>query len=292
SDPFGLESLEDVSQKAATIFTDGVASDLAAGVNLVNLGAGQAGFSDEFALMLNAIEDYNQTMDNMGQFLPYAPEITVPSPQTRKVLVAGYTIDQISNSKIKVEYIDTDKGRQVKFTSEGISDPATPFTFRITVTGKFGTVSKVIDAELHLPLDKVLVGGSPWKITYLNVDGEDQFKLHKRGNHFCNGTEYFDEYKMNSGTMSFSTSNGGSMALNGELHTHKMTGAGTSNCTYLGTEILPENNSQGITWTWDAAKSMIKIPQLVNDDVDEYVVSYQNNTITLKSIYVEIRLQK
>lgn len=292
SDPFGLESLDEVSNKTAVIFEDGKATNLTAGVNVVNLSTNRAGFSPEFAAMLSSINEYNETMDNMGQFLPYAPEITVPSAQTVKRFVAGYTVDQISNPAIKVQYVDNDKGRQVKFTGEGINAPLTSFTFRITVASKFGTVSKIIDAELQLPMDKVLVGGSPWKVTYLNMDGQDQFQLHKLGNHFCNGVEYFDEYKINNATMSFTAAKGGSFISNGELHTHKMTDEGTSNCIYLGTEVVPENYNEALTWTFDANKNIVKIPELVNDDVDEYVASYQNNTLILKSLYVEIRLQK
>lgn len=291
SDPFGLKSLEEVGNKAGELFIEGEARDLSAGVLLINASNDNKGFSEDFAMMVNSMENYNEVMDDIGQFLPYVPHIDIPSSQQEKLFVSGYTISDISNPKIKVQVIEGGKGKQVKFTADGLSDPLTSFTFKLTVKGKYGEVSKTVDAQLQLPLDKVLVGGSPWKITYLNVDGEDQFKFQKRGNVICAGTTYWDEYRILSATMSFTAGHGGSLNSQGELKTHNTSGQG-DNCTYLGSETNPENNNSAITWTFDPKTEVIKIPELVNDDVDEYKVTYSGGVVTLKSLYVEIRLVK
>jgi hypothetical protein len=45
-----------------------------------------------------------------------------------------------------------------------------------------------------------------------------------------------------------------------------------------------------INWTLDKTTMMMKIPELVDDGVDEYKLTLSNGVLTLKSIYIEIRM--
>ncbi|MGZ5245425.1 MAG: hypothetical protein ACXWD4_16000, partial [Bacteroidia bacterium] len=291
--PFAPLDMEDPKKekKSSISFLDGEETFLSAGINITNLNRQNANISPALEVIISNIDNFKQTLVKIDEFLPYSLDAEVPVAKTEKIFVTNYTIDQISNSKISVEIIDKPEGIKVKFSIKDAVEEKTNFTFRMTVKTEFGEVSKVIEATLELPLDKILINGSPWKIISLNVDGEDQFKEKKLGNHWCKDVEYFDYSKILSATMSFTSSKGGSYGSTFENKYPTISGEG-SNCSYLGMDTKTESESIGISWAFNKTTNVIKIPELVNDNVDEYTVTYDNGIITLKSIYVEIRLQK
>ncbi|MGZ5303618.1 MAG: hypothetical protein ACXWDO_05870 [Bacteroidia bacterium] len=160
SDPFGVESIDNAYQKRSNLtFSEGEESNLNIAINLINASRDNADFSPEFEFMIDGIDDYIKTMQNIGQFLPYAPQADVPQSKSEKLNISGFTIDEISNPNISVQLIDGGNGKRVKFTANSITDAKTPFTFRVNVETKYGNASKTISAELQ----KISVKGK-WNV--------------------------------------------------------------------------------------------------------------------------------
>jgi hypothetical protein len=290
-DPFAPVEMDDPKKRSVLTFTADKENHLSASVTFTNLNRQNVSLSPAFTEMISSIDYHNQTMENIGQFLPYKANMEVPAEKTEQIYLQDYTIDQISNPNISVQITDDIIGRKVKFTPKNITAPETNFTFHINVKTAYGEVTKTIEATLELPLDKVLISGSPWKLIGFEVDGEDYFKSQKRGNSFCNNVEYFEYSKILNATMSFMNNYVGSFSGNVEIQYPIFSYSG-NNCYYLGMETKTESENQGLNWTFNQTTNIIKIPELVNDDVDEYKVTYDKGIITLISLYNSIRLQK
>lgn len=156
-DPFAPLNMEDTkNEKKNTIsFIANQESDLLAGVNFTNLNRQNTNVSPAFPEMIANIDNHTQTMENLGQFLPYVPEMNVPAAKTQKIYFHEFTIDQISKSNITVQIIDKPEGKKVKFSIKDPETEKTSFTFRMTVKTEFGEVSKVFEAEL---MDELKIG--------------------------------------------------------------------------------------------------------------------------------------
>ncbi|MEX0595024.1 MAG: hypothetical protein WD512_00885, partial [Candidatus Paceibacterota bacterium] len=132
-DPFAPLRMDDPEKRNTYSFNADEETYFSAGVTFTNLNRQNANVSPEFTEMISSIDYHNQTMVNIGKYLPYAPLIIVPTNKTEKRKVWDYTIDQISNPNITVQISEDMNGKKVKFVPKNISIPSTNFTFRIHV---------------------------------------------------------------------------------------------------------------------------------------------------------------
>jgi hypothetical protein len=290
SDVFGLKSFEDAKQKAGTlVFEDGKEYSLSAGVMTVNLNRQDQDAFPEFKDFISGVDSYNETLQEFTEFLPYVPTKEVPAPVSEKRYYADYTIDQISDSRISIQTLPGGRGKKVKVTCTGTVDGPVNFTMRMKMTSPHGNVEKTFECEYQPDIASILEGGSAWKITYLNVDGADQFKKIATGNKICDNQTYYDSTQMVSGNMSFTRTGTGSMVLYYNEYRNTFSESG-GNCTHTGGGWSMNPETTPINWTLDKTTMMMKIPELVDDGVDEYKVTLANGVLTLKSIYIEIRM--
>lgn len=144
---FGIESIEDGSKRNKVIFLNNEATSFSAGIILTNLNrqSNIPGYSSTIA----KIDYLNSMYTKFSSFLPGLQQTILPARSSEKLYVSSYSIDQISDSRVTVNMTNGGTGKMLKFSSN--SNSSFDFTFRLTVTSKYGTVSKTIQARLSNP---------------------------------------------------------------------------------------------------------------------------------------------
>lgn len=293
-DPFAVFNLDDTKQQriAAAEFEVDKEYQYSAGVQLVNVNSQNTDLFPAFGEMVQDINDYNTAMNDLGQFLPYVPEVKVPAAKTEKLYVAGFTIDQISDSRVKIEVKEGGKGKVIKIsTNTGIVEESIPLSFTVNYKTNFGSASKTISASLIQPVDKILTSCSPLKITKWVEGDVDLFTMHEYWRWKCSGTEYINREQVLQASLTFLANGTGTSYENyHEIYYENKTTACDVNKVdrqkaYYGTMI----------WSYNRAAKTINAVFTDDEGVQKNVtanVSVQNGTITFSATGLLLAMQK
>ena len=208
NDPFAVLEIDDTQQHRITAQEFELDKEYAysAGLQLVNVNSQNTAAFPGFAGIIDGINNYNTAMTDLGQFLPYVPELHVPAAKNEKLYVAGYTVDQVSDNRVNVEIKDGPKGKLIKLSLKApIVETVINFTFRVNYTSNYGNGFKQIQATLNIPLDKMLVSVSPLTITTWNEGGVDLFTMHEIWRWSCGTTGYINKEQLLSASISFAS---------------------------------------------------------------------------------------
>jgi hypothetical protein len=264
NDPFAVLEIDDTQQQRITAqeFELDKEYTYSAGLQLVNVNSQNATAFPVFAGIINGINNYNTAMTDLGQFLPYVPELQVPPAKNEKLYVSGYTVDQVSDNRVSVDIKDGAKGKLIKVSIKApIVETVINFTFRVNYTSNYGNGSKQIQATLNIPLDKMLVMTSPLTITTWNEGGVDLFTMHEIWRWTCGTTEYINREQLLSASISFAS--GGTSSVTERYHEIYYDNPGTTCATVRKVD---QEKSYGNTATWSANNATKVITVTFTDD--------------------------
>lgn len=158
---FGAKSIEEVigiqeeaetqqgNRMVAQSFIQNREYEYAIGLNLVNVNRTDASAIPGFAEIIKTVDDVNSNFEGLLQFLPPLPQLKIPLQKKEKSYVSGFTITEISDSRIGVTLNNGGKGKLIKFSlTSGTVSADINFTFKVNYTSKYGNASTVIDATL------------------------------------------------------------------------------------------------------------------------------------------------
>jgi hypothetical protein len=276
NDPFAVLEIDDTQQQRITAqeFELDKEYTYSAGLQLVNVNSQNTTAFPVFAGIINGINNYNSAMTDLGQFLPYVPELQVPPAKNEKLYVSGYTVDQVSDNRVNVEIKDGAKGKLIKLSLKApIVETVINLTFRVNYTSNYGNGSKQIQATLNIPLDKMLVSVSPLTITTWNEGGVDLFTMHEIWRWTCGTTEYINKEQLLSATISFAGN--GTASVTERYHEIYYDNPGTTCATVRKVD---QEKSYGNTATWSVNNSTKTITVTFTDDQG------QQKTITAPAI--------
>ncbi|HJW15985.1 MAG TPA: hypothetical protein VJ499_02645, partial [Flavisolibacter sp.] len=258
-DPFAVLEIDDTQQQRITAQEFELDKEYvySAGLQLVNLGSQNTAAFPAFAGIIDGINSYNAAMTDLGQFLPYVPELKVPVAKNEKLYVSGYTVDQVSDNRVSVEFRDGAKGKLIKVgLKTPIVETVINFTFRVNYTSNYGNGSKQIQATLNIPLDKMLVRASPLTITTWVEGGVDLFTMHEYWRWKCGTTEYVNKDQLLSASISFA--DGGTCNVTEKYHEIYYDNPGTT-CATVRKVDQEKTYSTTSTWSADNATKMITV---------------------------------
>jgi hypothetical protein len=264
NDPFAVLEIDDTQQQRITAqeFELDKEYTYSAGLQLVNVNSQNATAFPVFAGIINGINNYNTAMTDLGQFLPYVPQLQVPPAKNEKLYVSGYTVDQVSDNRVSVDIKDGAKGKLIKVSIKApIVETVINFTFRVNYTSNYGNGSKQIQATLNIPLDKMLVMTSPLTITTWNEGGVDLFTMHEIWRWTCGTTEYINREQLLSASISFAS--GGTSSVTERYHEIYYDNPGTTCATVRKVD---QEKSYGNTATWSANNATKVITVTFTDD--------------------------
>jgi hypothetical protein len=264
NDPFAVLEIDDTQQQRVTAqeFELDKEYTYSAGLQLVNVNSQNTAAFPSFAGIIDGINNYNTAMTDLGQFLPYVPELHVPAAKSEKLYVSGYTVDQVSDNRVNVEIKDGTKGKLIKISLKTpIVETVINFTFRVNYTSNYGNGSKQIQATLNIPLDKMLVSVSPLTITTWIEGGVDLFTMHEIWRWTCGTTGYINKEQLLSATISFAS--GGTSNVTERYHEIYYDNPGTTCATVRKVD---QEKSYSNTATWSANNSTKNITVTFKDD--------------------------
>lgn len=294
-DPFAVLKLDDTKQEKvmAQEFEMDKEYAYSAGIQLVNLNSQNAGAFPTFAGAIQGINNYNTTMTDLGQFLPFVPLMKMPDAKTEKLYVSGYTIDQVSDSRLNVELKDGIKGKLIKFSLKApLVEEKIDFTFRVNYTSNFGSGSTQVAASLLLPLDKMLLKVGAFKITRWTEGGVDLFSMHEIHRWKCGQTEYINKEQLLDASLSFAAD--GSCNVSEKYHEIYYDNPGTTCATV---RFVDQEKTYSSTSSWSAvnATKMITV-SFKNDQGQIQMLTapavIQNGTLTLSAGGATLAMQK
>ena len=294
-DPFAVLEIDDTQQQRITAQEFELDKDYAysAGLQLVNLNSQNAAAFPDFTGIINSINNYNIAMTDLGQFLPYVPEMHVPAAKNEKLYVSGYTVDQVSDNRVSVEIRDGAKGKLIKV---GLKTPVVEsvinFTFRVNYTSNYGNGSKQIQATLNIPLDKMLVRASPFTITTWVEGGVDLFTMHEYWRWKCGTTEYVNKDQLLSASISFA--NGGTCNVTEKYHEIYYDNPGTTCATVRKVDQEKTYNTTS-TWSADNATKMITVTFKDEQGQDKTLTApavIQNGVLTISGGGATLAMKK
>jgi hypothetical protein len=295
NDPFAVLEIDDTQQQRITAqeFELDKEYTYSAGLQLVNVNSQNATAFPVFAGIINGINNYNTAMTDLGQFLPYVPELQVPAAKNEKLYVSGYTVDQVSDNRVNVEIKDGAKGKLIKLSLKApIVETVINLTFRVNYTSNYGNGSKQIQATLNIPLDKMLVSVSPLTITKWNEGGVDLFTMHEYWRWTCGTTEYINKEQLLSASISFAS--GGTSNVTEKYHEIYYDNPGTTCATVRKVD---QEKSYGNTATWSANNATKTITVTFKDDQGQEKTLtapavIQNGVLTISGGGATLAMQK
>jgi hypothetical protein len=294
-DPFAVLQIDDTKQQKimAQEFEVDKEYEYSAGLQLVNVGSQNAASFPSFAGIIEGINNYNTAMTDLGQFLPFVPEMKVPAAKAEKLYVSGYTVDQVSDSRVNVEFKDGPKGKLIKLTLKAplVADVIN-LTFRVNYTSNYGNGSLQVAATLVLPLDKMLVNASPFKITRWVEGGVDLFTMHEIWRWKCDQKEYINKEQLLDATLSFAA--GGTCTMSEKYHEVYYDNPGTTCATV---RLVDQEKTYGSTSSWSVVNATRMVTISFKDDTgqDHTLTApavIQNGTLTLSAGGVTLAMQK
>lgn len=291
--PFAIFDVEDTDQRmmAQEFVVDSV-YNYTAGVRLVNLNSTNAAAIPGFAPMIQGIGQYNDFMTDLGQFLPYVPEMQVPAAKSEKVYMGGYTIDAVSDSRVAVQPIQGTQSPQVKLSlTSAVVQEQFPLTFRVNLEALYGKSSRVIEVNLVQPIDKILVRATPFRVTKWSEGGQDMFQMHEIWRWQCNNTTYINQERVVSASLSFAAGGTGSSS---ELW-HEVFYENTSpNCDVRKVD-RQQSYSGSIAWSFNRTAKTLTAT-FKDDEGNQKTVSagvtVQNGALTISGSGLLLELQK
>ena len=294
-DPFALLQIDDTKQQRsmAQEFELDKEYQYSAGLSLVNMNSQNASSFPVFTGIISGINNYNSAMTDIAQFLPFAPAMKVPDAKSVKAYVSGYTVDQVSDSRINVEIKDGSQGNLIKFSLKTpVVEEAINFTFRVNYTSKFGNGSKQVSATLKLPLDKMLLKASPFKITRWVQGGVDLFTMHEIWRWTCGQTEYINKEQLLDATLGFAAD--GTYTMSEKYHEIYYDNPGTTCATVRKVD---QEKTYSSTSTWSAANATKMLTVTFKDDQGQNQTLtapavIQDGTLTISAGGVTISMQK
>lgn len=291
--PFAVFDVEDTDQRmmAQDFLVDSI-YNYTAGVRLVNLNSSNAAAIPGFAPMIQGINQYNSFMTDLGQFLPYVPDMQVPAAKSEKVYMGGYTIDAVSDSRVTVQPIQGTQSPQVKLSlNSAVIQEQFSLTFRVNLEALYGKSTEVIEVNLLQPIDKILVRATPFRVTKWVEGGQDRFQMHEIWRWQCNNVTYTSQERVVSASLSFAANGTGSSS---ELW-HEIYYENTSaNCDVRKVD---RQQSYGGTIAWSFNRATKTLSATFKDDEGNQKtiaagVTVQNGALTISGGGLLLELQK
>lgn len=291
--PFAIDDIEDTDQRvmAQEFLADSV-YNYTAGVRLVNLNSTNAATIPGFTPMIQGINQYNSFMTDLGQFLPYVPDMQVPAAKSEKVYMGGYTIDGVSDSRVTVQPLQGAQSPQVKLSvNSAVIQEQFPLSFRVNLEALYGKSTEVVEVNLLQPIDKILVRATPFRVTRWVEGGQDMFQMHEIHRWQCNNVTYTSQERVVSASLSFAANGTGSSS---ELW-HEIYYENTSyNCDVRKVDHQKAYGGT-IAWTYNRATKTLAAT-FKDDEGNEKTVAagatVQNGALTLSGGGLLLQLEK
>ncbi|GAB3244347.1 hypothetical protein GCM10027346_41950 [Hymenobacter seoulensis] len=155
---FGLKGIEDINaeKRGEGALVPGQQYNLSALVILVNPGKDADQLVPSFKPLLDNINAYNRALHAMEKVLPDLPLLPLPATQQKTLAVSGFTVDNLSDPRVKMLLTKGPKGQLVTFTAPCVAPGPLAFTFRLKVASRYGSAEKEVKATLLVPPPKAL----------------------------------------------------------------------------------------------------------------------------------------
>jgi hypothetical protein len=289
--PLAAFEIEDTKNQriAAQDFESEKEYDFTAGIEFVNLNRQSATQIPAFSEMVSEIDLYNSVMPNMGDYFPWIPVMQVPAAKSEKVYVAGYTIDQVSDPRIRT---DLKNKYLLKFSlNTGVVEENIAYSFRVNYNTAYGNVSKTISSNLMQPIDKMLINISQFKVVQWVEGGVNKFTKHEIHRWTCDNNTYINTDQLLNASFTFSAGTASVYEYYHEIFYESLGGDG---CNPNKVDREKGYNST-INWTFNKDNKTIRSTFLDEEGQPQdltFSITVQNNTLTLSATGLTIGLQK